>query len=117
RLDLNTAEGLFRFFALPNPKYGQRPPLQSELLGAFHCLTLGHRIRGIEDEQPAMLVLGDRERERNRIVMGVEQDEQSFADDRLPAIIGVADQIAGESHPEAANKARVPSLVGHLLSG
>ena len=50
-------------------------------------------------------------------MVGVEQQQQRVADDRLAALVHVADQVAGQAHPQAPDEAGVPGLVGHLLAG
>ena len=42
--------------------------------------------------------------------------QQRVADDRLAALVHVADQVAGQAHAQALDEAGVPGLVGHLLA-
>ena len=60
---------------------------------------------------------GPGQRERDRLVVGVEQQQQRVADDRFAALVHVADQVAGQAHAQALDEAGVPGVVGHLLAG
>ena len=48
--------------------------------------------------------------------VGIEQQQEGLADDRLAAFIDVA-EVAGQAQAEALDEAGVPGGVGHLVAG
>ena len=55
--------------------------------------------------------------ERDRLMMGVEQDQGRLVHDRLAPLVHVADEVAGQPHAQALDVTAIPILVGHLLAG
>ena len=70
----------------------------------------------VQDAVPDVPLAGGGQREGDRLPVAVEQDQQRLADDRLAALVLVADQVAGQPHAQALDEPGVPVLVRHLLA-
>src|SRR5437870_11496428 len=73
------------------------------------------RPRRVQDQFPASHMVVSRQLKWDRLMMGVEQDEQSFPLDALAGLIDILDHVSGPEHPQTADETRVPTLVIHLL--
>ena len=71
---------------------------------------------GIQHELPADAATMRRKRELQRLMMGIEENEEGLVLDRPSLGVRLGDGIAGQSQAEAADVALAPVLVGHLLA-
>src|SRR5712692_8923662 len=73
------------------------------------------RPRRVQDQFPASHMIVSRQLKGDRLMMSVQQDEQSFPLDALAGLIDVLDHVSGPEHPQTADETRVPALIIHLL--
>ena len=64
---------------------------------------------GVENTAPAHITPARTEAERDRLVMGVEENGKGFPDDALAVLVRFGDLIAGQRHAEAAASAAFQS--------
>src|SRR5207237_8991063 len=69
---------------------------------------------GVEDDDPVVAPVAARDRERQLLVVGVEEHEEAVVGDLLAPEVGVGNGVAVQEHADRLGETRVPVLLGHL---
>ena len=94
-----------------------RAALQRIRLLAAEEQGLAWHIDGIEEALPLLSRLDRGQREGNRFVMGIEEEQNGVTDNRFPTLVHIPDEIAGQPHPKAAGISGIPRVFRHVLAG
>src|SRR5215470_9460762 len=96
----------------------ERATLQVEDLAAAPHQLRGarRRLARVEQELPSEARPVCRQDEWERLVMGVQEDQQRVADDAIAALVELFDRVAGKPEAEAARFGVIPIVFGHLLA-
>ena len=78
--------------------------------------SLSFHLSSIEHDLPAYSGPVRWEDEGNRLMVSVQQDEQSIIDNAMPVSVYFFDRVASEPEPETAHMPVLPVLVCHLLA-
>src|SRR5437879_6391652 len=101
-----------RLLRWASPEKNQRPRRQVVAAGRVSLGTgWWNRIVRIEDDLPAAGRWDRRQREADRLRVGVEQDEQRVVDDPLAIFVELDHAIAAQEHAQATLPAGAPVLV------
>src|SRR5688572_25097273 len=70
----------------------------------------------VDERFPPLLGAHHRQRERNRLIAGIQEQQKRVADDPATALVDFVDSVTVEADTETAHIGRTPSLVHHLAS-
>jgi hypothetical protein len=77
---------------------------------------LAWHIDGVEEALPLLSLLDRWQREGNRFVMGIEEEQDGVTNNRFPTLVHIPDEIAGKPHPKAAGISGMPRVFRHVLA-
>src|SRR5262245_14767203 len=97
-------------------KYHHGSPFEIVRLLGGKPFRLDARPCGVDQSLPALAFDPRRDRERNRFVKGVHENQNRVAADLSAALVDIADQIPWHAQTEALVEAGVPLLLVHRLS-
>ena len=91
------------------PEDDDGPALEVVDLLALVEAGLGVGVGGVDEPLPVAVGLVGREGERDRLVVGVEEDQDRLADDPVAVVVDVLDQVARQPDARRTGRSRRPS--------